>query len=1008
MSDVLRPVVSSPALGRPSARDERWKNSRLFGLLESVHRLRQFLDTSSFTFRSVAALVLAAVASVFADAVLALSSAARIAVDILFVGSLLAGVGWILFRLWRRRFDPERTAVLLEERLSIENNLFVNAADFASRAPRADSVLLRDRSVRMAEERAGSISALDVLPFGPLYRSAGLAIGALVVVAIFWGIAPRVFGMVVPRYWDPTGDHPPYTLVEFDVAITPDPVFHGKPAAITATLGGPERIEQAAVVFVDGAAPESVPMYHSGEQQFALQIERAERSRRFYIDTPRGRSRTMDLTVLEVPFFEEVRVAFAYPEYTQWASQQQRLNGRPLRALVGTELTFTCRSNLDLRGGTLTLAPDTQDEPADTTAAALQVALAPLPDDPRTVIGSFPVEFSGRFSIELIGANGAPGLEPATGELIAVPDRFPSVSIVAPGPYVVVVESFTVPVSIEAVDDVGIGELQLYRSVNGWGPSSAALEFERPRPNSARAQTEFDLATLGARAGDIITYYVAAYDNHPSGAQFRDSETCVIQVISEEEYRQFARQQYQMDQLTQEFQAIQESLEKLGQERDELLEELGQLQKQLAENPAASAETLRQMEQLQAQLQKFSEQARQLADELQKRTEQTQLYDIEEPYLEMLRKLSEQLRQQSQNAANVGEQLQRLEQEQSSPEAQSAFEQSAKQFAEQEEPFSRLDQEQRAAAEQDLELMQMADSLMSKADRMRSLIQRQRELADKLAEFQNRESLTEEEQLRADKLAKDQELLEQELQETVQEMREASETAQERLPEMCRSAQGLCDAIEQSGVMQDQQSAAEQARSGAGRKAHESAESAARKLEALQSQCSNCQGAAGEMEGSMDGPLSLSREGLQRSLEQLAQGRGIPGLGQKPGQGQGEQPGEGGQSGVSGETGEQGEGQGQAPWRPGQSFPGSQAPISVLGPHTMIEQQQRDTPDGRLQGEGRGEWIPFGDERDPRAAESLTPDARESSSSGTGALRGVPVPYRDAAEAYFRRLAEEQ
>ena len=57
---------------------------------------------------------------------------------------------------------------------------------------------------------------------------------------------------------------------------------------------------------------------------------------------------------------------------------------------------------------------------------------------------------------------------------------------------------------------------------------------------------------------------------------------------------------------------------------------------------------------------------------------------------------------------------------------------------------------------------------------------------------------------------------------------------------------------------------------------------------------------------------------------------------------------------------------------------------------------------------GRGEWLPFGSEYDPRAAETLNPDAREGTHSAAGNLRGVPVPYREAAEAYFRRLAEEE
>ena len=542
--------------------------------------------------------------------------------------------------------------------------------------------------------------------------------------------------------------------------------------------------------------------------------------------------------------------------------------------------------------------------------------------------------------------------------------------------------------------------MRLYRSVNGWGPSSVDLEFVRPRPNSARAESAFDLPAARLRRHHHLLYHGATTIRR-RGA-FPDWK-CIIQVISQEEYEQFARQQYQIDQLAQEFEAIREALDRLQQQREELLEQLEQLREQFRNDPA-NEETLQKIEQLEKQLQKFSDQAQQLAEQLQQRTEQAQLYDIEEPYLEMLRKLSEDLRQQSQSAAQVQESLQRLQQEGQSPESQQAFDDAAQEFAEQDEPFSQLAQEQRAAASQDLELMQQANSLLSAADRMRAVIQRQRELADKLAEFQNaNRSLRK--QLRADR-RRTRNCWSRSRSRPCSS-RAAAAAGEDRLPQMCQSAQALCDAVQEAGIMQDQQSAAQQARAGAGRDAHQAAESAAQKLEALQSQCSSCQGAAGEMEGSMDGPLSLSRSGLQRTLEQLAQGRGIPGLGQQPGRGNGQNPGQG-QSGMNGEGGQDGTGQGQAPlWRPGQSFPGSQAPVSVLGPHTMQEQQQQSRS-GRFQGDGRGEWLPFGNDPLQGSAESLTPDARDSSTSGPGGLRGVPVPYRDAAEAYFRRLAEEK
>ncbi len=165
---------------------------------------------------------------------------------------------------------------MLEERLGVRNSVFINAVDFAESPPRGDSPLLRDRAIRMAEERAFSISSLAVISFKSLYRAMAIAAGTVALAAILWCLALRAFGMVVPRLLDPTGDHPPYTLVEFDLRIAPEPVYYGKPATISATLSGPIDVERATVVFVGEGANETVAMYPSGERQFALRIDRPE------------------------------------------------------------------------------------------------------------------------------------------------------------------------------------------------------------------------------------------------------------------------------------------------------------------------------------------------------------------------------------------------------------------------------------------------------------------------------------------------------------------------------------------------------------------------------------------------------------------------------------------------------------------------------------------------------------------------------------------------------------
>jgi hypothetical protein len=159
------------------------------------------------------------------------------------------------------------------------------------------------------------------------------------------------------------------------------------------------------------------------------------------------------------------------------------------------------------------------------------------------------------------------------------------------------------------------------------------------------------------------------------------------------------------------------------------------------------------------------------------------------------------------------------------------------------------------------------------------------------------------------------------------------------------------------------------------------------------------------LEEGLDGPLRLSRERLAKNLKQMSQGRKVPGLGQQ--RGQGRTPGEGGQQG---EGQSQGGGQsqdGSGLWKPGQSFPGSQANSQVAGPLTE-KLAEADGKDATMQSDGHGQFTDAADSVPLSDQETVNPQTRTNSGSSTGNLRGVPIGYRDAAEAYFRRLAEER
>ena len=186
--------------------------------------------------------------------------------------------------------------------------------------------------------------------------------------------APGAFRTAIGRFLRPTAGLAPFTLVRFDVRIEPEKIYHGRSATITASLESSMKLpDHANVVFVDErrARDKPMPMLPLGEGRFALTIERLERSRRFFIDTPGGRSRLYELTVHPVPGFQRVHVRYEFPGYTQWPASSTVLVDRPdLRAIEGTRVTVTVHSDLPLQSGRLVVRPSAEGEP-------MAVALAP-------------------------------------------------------------------------------------------------------------------------------------------------------------------------------------------------------------------------------------------------------------------------------------------------------------------------------------------------------------------------------------------------------------------------------------------------------------------------------------------------------------------------------------------------------------------------------------------------------------------------------------------------------
>lgn len=961
-------------------------------------------------FRVLAAVSLVVLSMLLLDAALHFAAWVRIALNLVLLAVVLAGAGYVAWVCRVMRHDPHRSAIIIEQRLGITNSRLINAVQLSAGAGPQQSPALVQAAIRDGDELSGRLELKNIADTAPLNNAIRHLAAVLFAALVVFFIAPGIFYAGVPRYLSPSAYNPPFTLLTFEVEIDPERVLFGQRATINASITGGNAPSQASIVFVDDDDKPSqrIAMSRSPitglnpshqattkeSSRFLLTIDKAEQTKRFYIETPAGQSKLHTLEVFPVPQFMESSVRFVYPAYTGWPSDTRPLDAGGIRVLAGTDAAITITSNIRLNGGTLTFTPSAPKPgevgSSDAAAGPSEHELTVRSDNPTVADVTLPVRYDGAFSITLRAYDGTPSNAPLTGAVDAVPDAKPRVDITDPPQTVMVPDNHVLKVQIAAADDIGINRLQLTRAVNGWGSSTLDIPAEEDEAANGRASSEytFDLPALGVSPGDVITYFATAYDNRaePNGPnQSADSEVHVIQVISVEEFLEYERTKYRIDDLNEEFEEISEQLNDLAELREQILEQMQPLLDKLKNGEALSDQEKQQLAELEQKLAEFEAKAAELRKQLEERAKMPELYEIEKPYTEMLKKLAEGLEQQEQRAAEAKQalsELQKKEQQEKDdpgqnanlPQARKSAAVKLEDFAKQDgplggqSPFGEQVRREVELTKQQLKQMELADRLIGHLDQLAAVIEAQRSLEQRLSVFESKEELNAAEQLRARELGAEQQQLRELLEQTTRQMSDAAEEAKELLPEMSASAQDLVKKIEDLAIVRDMNDTTRLADAGEARTAHSASDNAADKLESLISQCKDCK-KQGQGAGRIDGPLKLTPEQYQQNMQQMAQARGVPGA--NPGSGSGYSQG------------------------------GSQAPMAVRGPGgRQSDRGLRGRKNGRMGQANSGT-------ADGPAPESIEAGTSEERGASSGYIVGVPEEYREEAEAYFRRIADE-
>ena len=800
----------------------------------------------------------------------------------IFLIAWVGGIGFGLLRSWRkeRKSRPREEQVAREiEALHPDlDNALIHAVQFGSpstlEGPQAE--LIRRELARAEREAAHLAPQAAVAVQTPARRQRFYAIlvaGFLLLTAL---IAPRIYRFELPRFFAPWLDTPPFTLTDFSVSPAGAVVRSGESLVVSVRVGGwmPRRLE---LMTGNGKTMQPMALTSTGDGAYTAQLDRLTQDTAYFVSADTGRSPRYLIHVNTAPQRHTLTMTTHPPAYAKQPDKTVEI------AAEG-EVAGLATTKVDVRLETDRPIADAELDITRQGMPPLHLHLAPDTGNPTHAVGSFSIERDGDFHLHLTGTPAEGSLQTpdaAKGKITLVRDENPLVTIVTPGQNVIAKPDMSVPLKVEAEDDIALQRLEMHQIVNKGKETAQTIDLP-DRPKQAVHSGKFDLKAMHAKPGDVIEYYATAYDNDPQGIHNTNSERYWIWVVSEEDYRKVLEQQRGPSQMLAQYRQLTDALKQLTDQQAELAKQIAALAEQakhLSPDDKKGQEALKkQTDALRKQQQELREQAKQLAQQMHDLAQQKPQYDIEKD-------LQKQMEQMAEAVEKSAEQMQSA-QSASSPSAMSKAAQSAAQKLQQSAGSPAQ------ATEKMLQALEKVAPLYDDLARLEELTKQQRELAQQAQQLQQSgksdDPFT---QSRLKSLAEQQAQNRDELNQIQQSLRDHAADAQSVAPEAAQTANQIADAIGEMNIGQKMQGAQQSLEQ---KDAKEGASQAQAAREALESLLAKLKQGEGQCEGACNKiGLGLGMgSGMGKTLSQMgqrmAQGRGMSrGRGQGSGQGQG-------------------------------------------------------------------------------------------------------------------------
>ena len=454
--------------------------------------------------------------------------------------ALVMGVSWLVLRASRarRRLNTRELIPEIETSTGLRRGELEGARELSSVPRGASASLARRQRARVADKLTGRTDC-DLLPIREresrrrLWLSAatsGLACLALLVTIALRPAESSAAAVALARPWRLAFPPPPPPMRIEGVG---GPVLRGERARVRVHApdrrivrlnwrveGEPVRSAGVSVNAPRGAAEGETGPVHVPMAVWAEDMDGRE-------------SDTLVVMPVDPLLATELQVIVLTPD---WAGGSSDTLESPISLLTvepGTTLQVSGRTNHPLQAGSFVSTPGD-------LAVAMRIAENRFAGELR------PVE-DGSWSFEFIPVTAVPGVRPPPPlEIRVVIDGPPVVRVIRPGRDVEVTVEPTLPLLVDASDDVGIQRLDLAT----WRVSAAGLKEDPVRSKLADGsgeprriiRAELPLSGMSLAPGDTLFYQVHARDGNPA-TPAGSSRIWRVVIPSIEELRRSATEQ---------------------------------------------------------------------------------------------------------------------------------------------------------------------------------------------------------------------------------------------------------------------------------------------------------------------------------------------------------------------------------------------------------------------------------------------------------------------------------